>query len=111
MDIKNSISRMAKDIQATTVNQKQALDYLTKAGYTSDLDVTYKDERRILDMNTKSRGNLEKYSSLVKQMAGSVRDPQKAYRRGSAILKYAVVPLGFKTQLASVFFEKAISLG
>lgn len=111
MDIKNSISRMAKDIQATMINQKQALDYLIKAGYASDLDVTYKDETRVLDMNTKARGNIEKYSNLVKQMAGSIRDPQKAYRRGMAILKYAEVPLGFKSKLASVFFEKAIALG
>lgn len=111
MDIKDRISKVAKEIQATMFYDHQALDYLTKAGYRSDLEVTYKDQTRILDMNKKANGNMGKYFSLVNQMAGSIRDPQKAYRRGMAILKYAEVPRDMKFRFASVFFEKAISLG
>jgi len=111
MDIKNSISRVAKDIQATMFYNHQAYDYLTKAGYHSDLDVTDKDKKRIEDMNRKSMGNLSKYFSLVNQMASSIRDAQKAYRRGMAILKYSGLPKNEKDRFASVFFEKAISLG
>lgn len=109
MDFNNTISRIAKDIQATMFNQQTAHDYLVKAGYADNLQVEDKDRKRIEDMNVKANGDYDKYFSLVNQMAKSIRDPQKAYRRGTAMLKYSKSPK--KDQLASIFFEKAISLG
>jgi len=112
MKTASQLFKVAKDLQATMVYQHMAKDYLTKAGYTSELAVQQKDIQRVKDMNTKSHGDEGKYFSLVNQMANSIKDAEKAYRRGVAILQYADLKSDAKKQqFASVFFEKAISLG
>lgn len=112
MDINQELMRIAKEITATTYYKHQAYDYLTKAGFRpSEMQIQPKDRQRVIDINKKAGGNLSKAFSLVNQMANSIKDAEKAYRRGLAVLEYAEIPANQKDRFASSFFEKAINLG
>ena len=112
MSIKQSIRKIAKEIKATKVTQKQAYNYLDKAGY-NDLQMELKDIKRIQDMNKKTNGGKDvlKYRSLVSQMSKAITKPEKAFRRGDALLTYSDLGSRDAEEIASIFFEKAVELG
>ena len=67
-----------------------------------------KDKQRIKDMFTKSKGSDEKLLQLAKNMAKSIDDGLKAFRRGEA----ADVLLGPEdNELSKIFYDRAKELG
>jgi len=111
MSFSQELSRIARELVANIVTQEDARQYLIAMHRNQgQMALETKDRGRIRDMVTKAAGSFGKFSALATQMAKSITGPEKAYRRGIAVLNYSDWPQAQRQQAASIFFARAIEL-
>lgn len=112
-----SESKTKKEINTQkTLTPNVVINYLKEhKGMKSGLTVETKDLQRIETINkmaNKTKSPFVTFKTLAERMANSIEGPQKAFRRGMAVLFLNDKNLSKKQKgdIASVFFKRAIAL-